>query len=184
MANNADGRIVLFGHGATPAKSQLHSAEQKQVRALKPSDWTSWQDLSRYGTGTVASVTVQLDTEGALNVFGLNDGAQVIHTRQFPPGSRKWMPWAAPGLISEELHGVASGIDGDGHIVLVAQGKSQYLYGNQQLNVEYGRWNNWQRIFYFRWPRQPAARLQRQRPLDRVRAGAGRSAAAPVPESG
>ena len=145
-ANNADGRIVLIGHGAAKGQGHLFVNEQAQPRTLKPADWAGWHQLSSSASGPVSSVTACLDVEGALNVFGLGAGTEVVHTRQLPPGSRTWAPWSAPGLIGQDLLSVASGIDGDGHIILVAQSAEKVLYGNHQTDVEFARWNNWQRI--------------------------------------
>ncbi len=143
-ANTADDRIILFGTDKT--SGALMWSEQTKPQALTADDWTGWQRLDNDDIGPLECVTAVLDPAGAVNVFGIDKLGQAAHIKQSPPNSKTWSAWSRPGMTSEKLTALTAGIDGDGHIALVAQGVSHVIYGNMQTSVADAQWNTWQPI--------------------------------------
>jgi hypothetical protein len=141
---NADGRIILFGINAN---GHLYRNEQKVARALQPSDWAGWVQMDDPSTGTfqAASMAPTLDRAGAVNLFVINQGHQILHARQAPPCTATWAGWTTPGIISEGVRAVAAGLDGDGHLVVVAADSynSPLFHMNMQLDIEAQQWSGW-----------------------------------------
>jgi hypothetical protein len=139
---NADGRIILFGINQN---GNLYRCEQKVARALQPSDWTGWVQMDTPTTGTFWGQTMAptLDAAGAVNLFVVNNGHQVLHTRQSPPCTATWAAWSTPGIIRDGVQMVAAGIDGDDHLVVVATDMKYIHSMTWQLNVEAQQWSGW-----------------------------------------
>jgi hypothetical protein len=139
---NADGRIILFG---VNANGHLYRNEQKVARALQPSDWAGWVQMDNPGSGTLLGGTMAptLDLAGAANLFVINENSHILHARQAPPGTATWTGWTTPGLIRGGVRSVAAGIDGDGHVVVVATDDSSLHNMKMQLDVEAQQWSGW-----------------------------------------
>src|ERR1700674_2219360 len=73
---NADGRIMLFGFN--PQTSYLYRSEQRIAQALQPSDWSEWVEMDDQTTGIFGSIAPVLDSLGAVNLFGIDAGGQVL----------------------------------------------------------------------------------------------------------
>ena len=137
---NADGRVILFGinsHG------HLYRNEQKVTRALQPSDWTGWVQMDDGTTGLFRVFSATLDKLGAVNLFAINQGGQVLHARQAPPCTATWAGWSTPGFIREGVQSLAASIDGDGDVVLAATDKAKFHTVNRQTNAEAQQWTGW-----------------------------------------
>lgn len=136
----ADGRLLLFG-----INSGLHAyrTEQTTVPALKPSDWIDWVQMDNNATGLIVGLAPVLDNFGAVNLFALTQNGQVAHARQMPANSPSWAVWSTPGRIREGVQALAAGIDGDGHIMLVATDKTKIHNLNQQFDVASQQWSGW-----------------------------------------
>lgn len=143
---NADGRIILFGINSD---GHLYRCEQRVTQAVQPSDWTGWVQMDDAITGLIVarSLAPALDAAGAVNLFVIaNNGHQILHARQDPPGTATWAPWTTPGLIREGVQAVAANIDGSDHLVLVATDNKQFHNMTRQLDVEEQQWGGWMAI--------------------------------------
>ncbi len=143
-ANDGDGRIALAGSVLEGAIPQSYYTQQKIWQALKPSDWTSWVDMG-HTIKEVAAPDLRLDPLGVLNVFGKNVD-DVVQTRQSPPGANTFARWARPGMTGQTIREIATGIDGDDHIVVVAADKNANVHANVMVDVECQQWWGWQQI--------------------------------------
>lgn len=139
---NADGRIILFGINAD---GHLYRNEQKVPRALQPSDWAGWVQMDGPSTGTFYGQTMApaLDAAGAVNLFVITTGHQVLHARQSPPCTGTWKGWSTPGIIRDGVQAVAAGLDGDDHLVVVATDLKYIHNMTWQLDVEAHQWSGW-----------------------------------------
>jgi len=138
----ADGRIILFGiNGA----GFLYRNEQRVARAVQVGDWSGWVQMNDAGTGTFLAGTLapKLDSAGAVNLFAINKDNQVLHNRQAPPGTITWSGCTTPGLITGGVRAVAAGIDGDGHLVVVATDTRNSHNATTQLDVTSQQWSGW-----------------------------------------
>jgi hypothetical protein len=137
---NADGRITLFGINAP---GDFYRDDQKTVPALQPSDWTGFVQMDTAQTGTVSAMTATLDNFGALNLFVINKGNQILHAWQNPPASSTWSSWTTPGLILPGVVALTCGVDGHGDIVVAANDKNLIHYANYQSSVAAQQWSGW-----------------------------------------
>jgi hypothetical protein len=139
---NADGRIILFGINPD---GHLYRNEQKVARALQPGDWAGWVQMDNGISGTVFVNTLAptLDAAGAVNLFVINQGRQVLHARQSPPNTATWTGWTTPGLIRGGVQAVAAGVDGDDHLVVAATDLGQFHNMTWQFDVEAQQWSGW-----------------------------------------
>jgi len=149
----ADGRIILFGINQ---QGHLYRDEQKVAPALAPSDWTGFVQIDDAATGIFSALATALDKTGAVNLFAVNQGGQVLHTRQDPPCSSTWAAWSTPGFILAGVQALAASIDGDGDIVLVATDRTKTHNVNQQWEAGTQRWTGWIPFNYTGWPVQTA----------------------------
>jgi hypothetical protein len=94
-------------------------------------------------SGTCSAMNATLDKFGALNLFVINAGNQVLHTRQDPPDSMTWTGCTTPGFILPGVQALACGIDGDDHIVLSAVDKNFIQYANYQSSTQNQQWTGW-----------------------------------------
>jgi hypothetical protein len=136
---NADGRIILFGINS---KGHLYRSEQRVARALQPSDWSGWVQMDIH-TDIFVVMAPALDSDGAINFFGVTHGGDVLHARQSPPCTSTWTGWSTPGLVRGGVRMLAAGTNGDGRLMLVASDNSNYHIINAQLDVETQRWSGW-----------------------------------------
>ena len=147
VANNADGRVILFATGQDPQARAVYRNEQRQPMTLQPDQWTGWKRMDDAASGTAGSQPVAvLDTQGAVNLFMIGNYAEVVQTYQASAGSEIWAPWSRPGMIGTSQVNAVAGIDGDGHISLLALDENLHLSANQQIDAERQQWNGWQRI--------------------------------------
>ncbi len=149
----ADGRISLFGINA---QGHLYRTEQRIAQALQPSDWSGWVQMDDNFTGTITAIAPALDAAGAVNLFAINNGNQVLHARQAPPGASTWAGWSTPGFIPPGARSMAAGIDGDGHLVLIATDASNLHNMNQQWSVDPQQWGGWIPFGSTSWPTELA----------------------------
>jgi len=143
-ANDGDGRIALAGSVLEGAIPHIYYSQQKIWQALKPSDWTSWVDMG-HAIKDVTAPDLRLDPLGVLNVFG-KCADDVVQTRQSPPGTNTFAHWARPGMTGQTIREIATGIDGDDNIVVVAADKNANVHANVMLDVECQQWWGWQQI--------------------------------------
>ena len=137
---NADGRLTLFGINL---QGHVYRNDQKNVPALQPSDWTGFVQIDT-AIGPCSAMTATLDNFGALNLFVINQGSnQLLHCWQSPPTSATWTAWTTPGYIVPGVQALASGIDGDGHIVLAATDKNLVHYTSHQWSASTQQWSGW-----------------------------------------
>jgi hypothetical protein len=138
---NADGRVILFG---VNSQKHIFRNEQKVTEALKPSDWAGWVQMDNDVSGKFGGAfSATLDRYGAVNLFAVNEGGQVLHARQAPPCTSTWAGWSTPGYIREGVLTLAASIDGDDDIVLVATDKTFIQHANQQWNAAAQQWTGW-----------------------------------------
>jgi hypothetical protein len=141
-ANNGDTTIALAGSAFDNATMHIFYTRQKTPSASAAADWIPWLDMTQ-GHFDGARPTLRLDPLGSLNVVGLG-GSEVVQTRQIPANSDTFAPWANPFLIGKTIVQVATGIDGDGHIVVVAMDDSKTIRVNTMTDVETQQWSGWQ----------------------------------------
>lgn len=147
LANNADGRVILFALGQDPAARAVYRNEQRLPTTLEPTQWTGWTRMDDTASGSAGSVPVAvLDTQGAVNLFMIGQYAEPVQTFQDPPGSGNWAPWTRPGMLGAIQLDLAAGIDGDGHLSLMSVDENRHLSANQQTDAATQQWNGWQRI--------------------------------------
>ena len=98
-SRNADGRIILFGINSA---GNLYRNEQKVAQAVTIGDWTGWVQMDTTNfSGLFRAMTPVLDAAGAVNLFAVNAGSQVLHARQSPVCTPTWTGWTTPGCIRE-----------------------------------------------------------------------------------
>jgi hypothetical protein len=145
-ANNGDGTIALAGSAFDKnAAPHIFYTRQKAADAAKPGDWIAWLDMTR-GLPDANSPALRLDPFGSLNVFGIGAGNDVIQTHQVPAGSDSFLPWAYPFMVGGVILEIATGIDGDGNIVAVAQDDQKAIHANTMFDAETQQWSGWQQI--------------------------------------
>jgi hypothetical protein len=137
---NADGRVILFGVNSL---GHIYRNEQKVALALQPSDWAGWVRMDDGTTGTFGVFSATRDRLGAINLFAINQGGQILHARQAPPCTSTWTGWSTLGYIREGVQALAAGTDGDDHIVLVATDKTNIHSVNHQWNASSQQWTGW-----------------------------------------
>jgi hypothetical protein len=144
-ANNGDGTIALAGTAFDNATQHIFYTRQKTVDARQPSDWISWLDMTQSRLDA-SSPALRLDQVGSLNVFGIGAGSDVVQTHQVPASSDSFLPWANPFMVGATILEIATGIDGDGHIVAVAQDDQKAIHANTMLDAATQQWSGWQQI--------------------------------------
>jgi hypothetical protein len=144
-ANNGDGTIALAGTAFDNATQHIFYTRQKIADASQPGDWIPWVDMTQ-GKLDAASPALRLDPLGSLNVLGIGAGSDVIHTRQLPANSDTFPPWSNPFMVGKTILEIATGIDGDDHIVVVAQDDQKDIYANTMSDVATQQWTGWQKI--------------------------------------
>jgi hypothetical protein len=142
-ANNGDTTIALAGTAFDDATQHIFYTRQMTPAAQAPGDWIAWVDMTQ-GHFDGSSPTLRLDPLGSLNVIGLGSGGEVVHTRQVPANSDSFAPWANPFQIGTAAVGIANGIDGDGHIVVVAEDGAKTVRVNTMADTETQQWSGWQ----------------------------------------
>ncbi|WP_395446288.1 hypothetical protein ACHMW7_02375 (plasmid) [Aminobacter sp. UC22_36] len=167
-----DGRIVLFGINST---LNLYRCQQSVARTTAVGQWTPWVMMNTPTTGTFIGMAPVLGPSGALNFFGLTNNGQVVHTRQQPAGSETWTPWATPGFSRTGINTLASGIQGDNDIVLVASDHSLIHQFNAQNSARTRELDRLARFLQIGRSCRVQARLQCRRATDAVQPR-GRSA--------
>lgn len=135
-----DGRIVLFGINST---LNLYRCQQSVARTTNVGEWSKWVMMNTPATGPFIGMAPVLGPSGGLNFFGLTNNGQVVHTRQQPAGSETWTPWATPGFSRTGINTLASGIQGDNDIVLVASDHSLIHQFNAQNSARTQNWTGW-----------------------------------------
>jgi hypothetical protein len=137
---NADGRLIVFGINTG---GHLYRNEQKTVPALQVGDWAGWVQMDDNFTSTFVAMAPILDSGGAVNLFAINAGNQILHARQSPPCTPTWAGWSTPGFIRPGVQAVTAGLDGDSHLVLVATDTTKLHNMNFQTDVETQQWSGW-----------------------------------------
>jgi len=147
VTNDADSRIMLIATGVDPSQRSVYRNQQRDRVTLTPEQWGGWirMDDAASGAGTSMPYAI-LDTENRLNVFVAASASQVVQCRQDKPGSETWTQWVRPGMTEARIDGVVAGIDGDGHINLVAIDAKGGLYSTQQTSVAEQQWSGWEKI--------------------------------------
>ncbi|BCG77406.1 hypothetical protein MesoLj113b_09480 [Mesorhizobium sp. 113-3-3] len=135
-----DGRIALFGINSN---LNLYRCQQAKPQPLKVADWTGWVQIDTTQTGGFIEMAPAIGPLGATNLFAMNRGGQVLHTRQMPAGSDSWTQWATPGYSRWPQNALAAGIQGDGDIVLVATDQQHVLQFNAQWDAKTQNWSGW-----------------------------------------
>jgi hypothetical protein len=143
-ANNGDGTIVLAGSAFDNATYHVYYIRQKTAAAAAPSDWTAWLDLTK-GELDADAPTARLDLLGNLNIFARGQGG-APYTRQMPAGTDNFTRWALPFWLPSGSSHMATGIDGDGHIVLIVQDAKGNTYINTMSDAELQIWSGWQQL--------------------------------------
>lgn len=147
VSNNSDGRVVVIGLGQDSKDRAVYVNQEKTGTSLAPGDWTGWVRIDNAMSGGAGSLpTAVLDKQGAVNIFMVGNLAEVVQTRQQPPGGDTWTEWVRPGMTGSVLFNVTSAIDGDGHISLMAVGEHAQLYYNQQLVSLTQQWSGWEQV--------------------------------------
>jgi hypothetical protein len=144
-ANNGDGTIALAGTAFDNATQHIFYTRQKTVDAKVPADWIAWLDMTQ-GRLDANSPALRLDPFGSLNVFAIGAESDVVQTHQVPANSDNFPPWANPFMVGGTILEIATGIDGDGHIVAVAQDDQKVIHANTMLDAATQQWSGWQPI--------------------------------------
>lgn len=147
VANDAEGRIMLIATGEDPSQRTVYRNQQSDWITLKPDQWGGWIQMTNAASGSATSMPYAiLDTENRLNIFVTGTGSQVVQCRQDKPSSETWTQWVRPGMTEVRIEDVIAGIDGDGHINLVAIDANGGLYSTQQTSVAEQQWSGWEKI--------------------------------------
>jgi hypothetical protein len=137
----SDGRLVLFGVNKL---GHLYRSEQRERRALQPGDWSTWVRMDE-AVGPIAAVgravAVTRDSAGVLNLFVVGRGNQVLHARQAQLSASTWT-WSTPGYLRQGVKSMAVGVDGEGHLVLIASDGTN-LNMNLQWSAAAQQWSGW-----------------------------------------
>ncbi len=152
-ANMADNRIILFGLNAA---QEVWRSEQTVPQALKLADWSKWERMDNNYSGKFVALAPALDKAGAVNLFGINQGGQVLQARQSPPASASWGPWATPGYIRAGVQALATGIDGDGDVAIVATDSQKFHNCNFLRSATFQEWSGWKSFGLTSYPVQIA----------------------------
>lgn len=136
----ADGTIALFGINSG---ANLYRCQQKTAQALKVTDWTGWTQIDTSGTGGFTAMAPVVGPLGATNLFALTKSGQALHTRQKPAGTATWTPWATTGYSRVGKYTLASGIEGNGDIMLVASDVQHVHAFNTQYDAATQNWSGW-----------------------------------------
>ena len=146
LANNADGRIVLVATSLEPTNKQVLVTQQKTANALAPSDWSGWERIDNASSGsTDGQPVVTLDAEGSVNIFMVGANAQIVQLRQTKPGALTWGTWICPGMIDSAIVNLASGLQGDGDLMLLAVDENKALYTNYEASALTQHWSGWRK---------------------------------------
>jgi len=144
-ANSGDGTIVLAGSVFDNATVHVFYTRQKTPDAKTPADWIPWMDMTQsHFDGS--SPAFRLDGGSNLNLFAIGPGPDVVQTRQLPANSNSFTPWAYPSMVGQQVVQIATGIDGDGHIVVAAQDDAGNIYINYLRDSVAQQWSGWQQI--------------------------------------
>jgi hypothetical protein len=143
-ANSGDGTIVLAGSAFTDATVHVFYKRETTPNAKTPLDWIPWMDMTQ-GHLDAGSPALRLGGN-ILNIFAIGDGSDVLQTRQLPANSNSFTPWAFPAKVGQTIAQIATGIDGDGHIVIAAQDQAGNIYINYLRDAPTQQWSGWQQI--------------------------------------
>jgi hypothetical protein len=142
-ANSGDGTIVLAGSAFDNATVHTYYTRQTAPNGKTPADWIPWIDMTQ-GHFDGGSPAFRLGTS-ILNVFVIG-GSDVMQTRQLPANSNTFNPWAYPAMVGKTVVHIATGVDGDGHIVIAAQDDTGNIYVNYARDLVTQQWSGWQQI--------------------------------------
>jgi hypothetical protein len=148
-----DGRIALFGINSN---NNLYRCVQANATTLKVGDWSQWVQMDDALTGKILYMAPVVGPMGALHLFAINTNKQVIHTLQRPAATDTWTPWLRNGFSRTGFNMVAPGLDGNGHLMLVAADATNVISANTQTNPAALAWTGWQDIANSSWPVQLA----------------------------
>ena len=88
------------------------------------------------------AIAVARDSTGALNLFAVACGNQILRVRQAQPNASAWTGWSTPGYLRQGVKGMAVGVDGEGRLVRLANDGSN-LNMNLQWSAEAQQWSGW-----------------------------------------
>jgi len=142
-ANSGDGTIVLAGSAFDNATVHTYYTRQKTPDAKTPADWIPWIDMTQ-GHFDGGSPAFRLGSS-ILNLFVIG-GSDVMQTRQLPANSNTFNPWAYPAMVGKTVVQIATGVDGDGHIVIAAQDDTGNIHVNYARDLITQQWSGWQQI--------------------------------------
>jgi hypothetical protein len=148
-----DGRIALFGINSN---GSLYRCVQNVAEALKVADWSQWVQIDDGNTGKILYMAPVVGPLGSLHLFAINASKQLIHTLQRPAASDTWTPWLRVGFSRVGFNVVAPGLDGNGHLMLVAADASNVISTNSQTDPAALAWTGWQDVANSGWPVQLA----------------------------
>ncbi len=144
VENTVEDWIYLF---LSTEIDTLYRLEQTKATSLQPDDWSQPIEMTASMTPTFDHVTTELDIEGAINLFAVDNNGQIIHTKQSPPNGPTWSPWTYMSIISlspqNSISALSVGIDGDDDLTVAARTDDGYLHANNQRSAEFGQWYGW-----------------------------------------
>jgi hypothetical protein len=144
--NSGDATIVLAGSVFDAATVHVFYTRQKTTDAKVPADWIPWMDMTQ-GHFDGYAPAFRLDGGSNLNLFAIGTGSvDVLQTRQLPVNSNNFTPWAFPSMVGQTIAYIATGIDGDNHMVIAAQDKAGKIYVNYMRDRAAQTWSGWQQI--------------------------------------
>jgi hypothetical protein len=144
--NSGDATIVLAGSVFDAATVHVFYTRQKTTDAKVPADWIPWMDMTQ-GHFDGYAPAFRLDGGSNLNLFAIGTGSvDVLQTRQLPVNSNSFTPWAFPSMVGQTIAYIATGIDGDNHMVIAAQDKAGKIYVNYMRDRAAQTWSGWQQI--------------------------------------
>jgi hypothetical protein len=143
-ANSGDGTIVLAGSAFADATVHTYYTRERIPNAKSAWDWLAWVDMTQ-GHLDAGSPAFRLGSN-VLNIFAIGGGSDVVQTRQLPANSNNYTPWAYPAMVGKQVIQLATGIDGDGHIVIAAQDETGHIYVNYLRDSVSQQYSGWQQI--------------------------------------
>ncbi len=144
-ANSGDGTIVLAGGVFDDATVHTYYTRQTIPNGKTPANWIPWMDMTQ-GHLDAGSPAFRLDGGSNLNLFAIGNGSNVLQMRQLPANSNTFTAWALPSMVGAPVMQLATGIDGDRHMVIAAQDQAGNIYVNYMRDRVAQEWSGWQRI--------------------------------------
>ena len=144
LANNADGRIVLFAITTSAGGGDVVFNEPRVMNASHPTDWYGWEPVAADSLAPFTDIGASLDDNDAVNVFALDAQHEISHARQVKAGGRNWTSYAHPGLTLAGLDCMAAGLDASGNVALAGATGEGVVWTNLERAGRIGVWSGWQ----------------------------------------